>query len=326
MSNKGNDLNDFRFDNDDDDDDLFNDQRNDDFSFADDDDPIDPDSDIDFGIADDDIGGIGDDEFGGTGQERQGPSRIFIIIAAIFIIFLLLGFGILVGVLTGAIQPPLGAFEQTATAITNINATRIVQIAASQTAALDQANETATANALGGTQTAEAAELGVTQTAQAFNAGLTQTAESAGRDLTSTVMAQTAQAQGTQLAATSAAQTATAEAQEGTNVAQALTATTPGGAVPTTPSGGGIAIESVFQTATALANVLNTPTLEAFVPTAGAGGAVTSTPRVTALPDSGIFDDVVGSSGGPGILFLMAFGLVGVIAMARGLRANNNKK
>jgi hypothetical protein len=325
MSNKGNDLDDFRFDNDDDD--LFGDQRDDDFSFADDDEPIDPDSDIDFGIADDDdIGGMGDDEFQQTGGERQGPSRGFIIIAAIFIILLLAGLGLLIGVLSGAIQPPLTGFDMTATAITEINATRIVQIAASQTASFEQANETATAMALGGTQTAEAAELAVTQTAEAFNVGLTQTAEAAGRDLTSTVMAQTAQAQGTQLAATSAAQTATAEAQAGTSVAQALTATTPAGEVPTTPAGGSIPLESVFQTATALAGVLNTPTIEVIIPTAGSGGAITPTPRVTALPDSGIFDDLAGSSGGPGILFLMAFGLVGVIAMARGLRANNNNK
>lgn len=322
MSNRD-DLDDFRFDNDDDD--LFGDRGDDDFSFGDDDEPIDPDSDIDFGI-DDDIGGIGDDDdFGSTGDERQGPSRGFIIVAAIFVILLLLGFGLLIGVVTGIIQPPPGPFEMTASAIAEINATRIVQIAASSTAGVELANASATALAIDSTETAEAAELAVTQTAEAFNAGLTQTAEAAGRDLTSTAQALTVQAEGTQLAGTQAAQTAAAEVQAGTDIALTLTAGTQVVQAPTTPAGG-LDLDAVFQTATALANILTTPTIEVVIPTAGTGGAATSTPRAAALPDSGIFDDIVGDGGSPSILFLMAFGLVGVIAMARGLRSSNNKK
>jgi hypothetical protein len=80
---------------------------------------------------------------------------------------------------------------------------------------------------------------------------------------------------------------------------------------------------SVALTATSLALTLAPqPTQESL---ATATQAFVALP--TALPDTGLFDDVVaGGRDGVGLLALMAFGLVGVIAISRRLRSSNNKK
>ena len=94
-----------------------------------------------------------------------------------------------------------------------------------------------------------------------------------------------------------------------------------------TPGNG---LEAVNQTATAIAGAFLTATAQAVTP-----GAITVTVSsqqafptlaVTALPDTGLFDDVVsGGSGGLGVLALAVFGLVGVIVVSRRLRGVNER-
>jgi len=90
--------------------------------------------------------------------------------------------------------------------------------------------------------------------------------------------------------------------------------------------GGEVSLPAVAQTATALAQILGQqPTLEQ------GGGAASPTaegttfgPRPTALPDTGLFDDIAGGTpGGLGGIVLAIVGLVGVIVISRRLRANN---
>jgi hypothetical protein len=82
----------------------------------------------------------------------------------------------------------------------------------------------------------------------------------------------------------------------------------------------------VQLTATALAALLGqgggpTPTAEVLT-TPGTPAA----PRPTALPDTGLFDDLAASgSASTGMLVLMALGLVAVIVVSRRLRAANNR-
>jgi hypothetical protein len=100
-------------------------------------------------------------------------------------------------------------------------------------------------------------------------------------------------------------------------------------AVTDTPSGPSIDIGAVQMTATALAIALGQ------APTQDAGGGATPTlevigdtpvgPLPTALPDTGLFDDLAtGGAGGLGGLALVMLGLVGVIAVSRRLRVANN--
>ena len=103
---------------------------------------------------------------------------------------------------------------------------------------------------------------------------------------------------------------------------RALTATADAvAALPTVPPT--IAINAVAQTATALAQFLQptvsgeivaTPTVE------GQGPA----PLPTALPDTGLFDDLAtGNMGSLGGLVLAIMGLLGVIVISRRLRTAN---
>ncbi len=92
-----------------------------------------------------------------------------------------------------------------------------------------------------------------------------------------------------------------------------------------TPGGGGL--ESVNMTATAIAGAFLTATAQAFTP-----GAITVTvpaqivPNATALPQTGLFEDVVsGGTNGIGVLAITVIGLVGVIAVSRRLRSNNDR-
>lgn len=93
-----------------------------------------------------------------------------------------------------------------------------------------------------------------------------------------------------------------------------------------TPGNG---LEAVNQTATAIAGAFLTATAQAVTP-----DAITATipaqqvgfATQEVLPDTGLFDDVVGGgSGGMGILALAVFGLVGVIVVSRRLRSSNDR-
>jgi hypothetical protein len=129
--------------------------------------------------------------------------------------------------------------------------------------------------------------------------------------------------------------TATAFAQvdaDGTPIAQA-SSPTPDDTAPTATR----ALSSVQQTATAFALLFETPDATA-TPAGqddGNGEAIspiraTPTPVTgigggdTALPDTGLFDDVF--NGNPLMIFAAAFGLLGVIVISRGVRASNRKR
>ncbi len=88
-------------------------------------------------------------------------------------------------------------------------------------------------------------------------------------------------------------------------------------------------VSGINLTATAIANAFLNATQQAFTP-----GAATTTPvavqafptAATGLPETGIFDDVVGGGrNGIGVLALAVFGLVGVIAVSRRLRSVNDR-
>lgn len=95
-----------------------------------------------------------------------------------------------------------------------------------------------------------------------------------------------------------------------------------------TPGNG---LEAVNQTATAIAGAFLTATAQAVTPdaitaTIPAQQAGFPTLAVTALPDTGLFDDVVGGgTNGVGVLALAVFGLVGVIIVSRRLRSTNDR-
>lgn len=142
MSNRPNDFDDddFRFDDDDD---------NDDFRFDDD-----TGVDFDGGLGDDfdaDLPTLEDD----TDSEGRGPSRTFIIIAAVMIILFVVAIGLLIFLSRPSGPTP---FELTSTAIANQNATVIAQ-----------GLETST----------QAVILGLTETQNAINAELTAQAPTA---------------------------------------------------------------------------------------------------------------------------------------------------
>ncbi|MGB7338825.1 MAG: hypothetical protein WBC91_08045 [Phototrophicaceae bacterium] len=111
------------------------------------------------------------------------------------------------------------------------------------------------------------------------------------------------------------------------------------GTQPMPTQGESVSLSAVQQTATALANLFDaTPTQAAIVPTTqlGQGGGIAttvagvSTPNPgqgggdsTALPDTGLIDDVFG--GNPMVVVLIAFGLFGLILVSRGVRSANRE-
>jgi hypothetical protein len=92
-----------------------------------------------------------------------------------------------------------------------------------------------------------------------------------------------------------------------------------------TPGGGGL--ESVNMTATAIAGAFLTATAQAVTPGAE---VITAQPQqfptaaATALPQTGMFDDVVSGGSGLGVLALTVVGLVGVIVVSRRLRGTGS--
>ena len=259
----------------------------------------DPFGDDDFG--DDDLFGGGfdddDDPFAddyAESEESSGPSRTFIYIAgamiALFVIALIAL--VLITVVGGGITE----IEQTATAISIQNATIIAQGLATETASF---------------------ELGLTQTVQA--------------NLTATALAQPSDTPTPSPTPTVASPTPDlTEAAAFTFMTQtqtAIDAAATQAALPTdTPVGPPtIEVNAVALTATALASLLQ--------PTADQGGGAVATPTQegavgplpTALPDTGLFDDLAaGGTGSLGGLMLAVMGLIGVILVSRRLRAANN--
>jgi hypothetical protein len=102
-------------------------------------------------------------------------------------------------------------------------------------------------------------------------------------------------------------------------------------AAPTQDQGGGDT-SALNLTATAIAGNFLTLTAQAgptqeTIATQPAGGFGTAIPRPTALPDTGLFDEVAGGGrDGVTMLALAVIGLVGVIFIARRMRNNGNTK
>lgn len=281
------------------DDDDFRFDDNDDFDFGDDDDA--------FGRGlGDDLGGDdlppldddGDDDGGG-----RGPSRTFIVIAALMIILFIIGLGALGFFFIRGQGPSDAALTATAESGTIIamNATIIADTTLTAEAAL----------LFAGTQTQEAFDL--TLTAQAPTATPTDTPPP-----TIPTETPTPTLDATDLAAmafqTQMALTLTAEAQP---------------IIPSeTPTSPGISIDSVQQTATRLAELLISPTVD------GQGGGVIATPTQegsfvplpTRLPDTGLFDDIAaGGANGISMIALAFVGLLAVIFVSRRMRSSINK-
>lgn len=278
---------DFSFDDDD-----FS-QFDDDLDFPEDDFPSAPDADFDSDLPSDfDTGDSG----------GRGPNRTFVILAAVLVIIFVLGLGAVVFLFIQGQGPT--PTELTATAIVATN--NAVQILANQTAT-------------------QSSILGMTQTAEALRPTNTPTATATPQPPTFTPTPTV----DLTLSAFAAFQTQTVEAltlqaQSLTQTAIALTANVTSTPTPSpTQPGGAIDTTSVALTATYLADLFNqgggfaSPTVEG-----GTGGQVIS----TALPDTGLFDDVAaGNSNSMGLIALAAFGLVGVIVISRRLRATSTK-
>lgn len=316
MSNRDDD---FRFD---DDDDLFrSDGDNDSFDGFDDFEDNTDFEDVDFGL-DDDVS-LDDDE--DAEPAPTGPSRTFIIIAAVLILLLLVGVGVVLFSLLGGRRGD--ALDPTRTAIAQLNQTTEAQLQATDAQATVFFVETATAMSFTATPS------------PTLTPSLTPTPEV---DFTATAQAEAfaAQQQSINATSTALADLATQQSANLGGTAVALAGQGGGGddATPTpevdntllTPISG----SAVEQTATALVALLQP--LDNVTPTAqvGIGGALpTPTPiRATgttgggiggALPDTGLFDEL--GAGGPAVLIASAFGLLGVIAVSRSLRRRRRK-
>jgi hypothetical protein len=284
----------------------------DDFGFDDDDFSFDDDegttgaNDEGFSFDDEEFDFGGDDEefdFGGDDditfeeeEERRGPSRTFIAIAAAMIILFLLALGALVLFMFNNQGPT--DLELTATAIVATN-NRIAQFG----------QETATAAVFfAQTQTAQA-NLTATELARPTETPTPSPTASPTATLPPDLTEAAAFAMQTQAAFDL---TATADA---INASANMTATALASG-PTSPPT--VAINAVAQTATALAILLQ--------PTVGGDSQAIATPTIegqpptlpTALPDTGLFDDLAaGGAGGLGGLALAIIGLIGVIAISR---------
>lgn len=339
MGNKGNFDDDFNFD-----DDLFNNDteslrgsasKGDNFDFGDDDAPFDE---------GDDFGGFDDmdnnDDFGDGGEEPTRRSRVFVILAAIMVLFILLGLGGLIFFATRPTGPQ--PFDLTSTSIAQFNATQQILLVQTQTQSAQFAAATETAVPVNATSTAEAevaqteqAVLAVTQTQEAALA-LTQAAQPTATPTLDGAITPTEDGGGVvtggtpvgpaDATATSIAATATALSAGGIGPAltQTAIALTPGGGIATATQSGGLTANDVLLTATALAGTLSpqTPQPDGTLGTGNLGDAtrppIFPTPTGQ-LPDTGLFDDISGV-GSFGSMLLIAIGLVGVIAISRRLR------
>ena len=277
---------DFDFDDFGDDDFLDDDTDSDDFQFDDVQDEVGDDF--------DDLEGFGgemeDDFLEGDEEEvgeRTGPSRTFIFAVVAMIAVFVVGLGLIVALILNPPDTGPSPRDLSATAIVATN--NAIEVALAQT---DDAH---------------------TAVAEAF-AAATETALAATDTPTPTNTP-----------------TPTLETEEPTEeTSEPTISVAPGEDTPTmeadTPTPGVIDSEAVAGTATALALILQPVGTSTLAPgvTPGIGGA-TVTARATSLMDSGIFDNATGGIS-LGVFFLMAFGLVGVIAVSRRTRTTNKRK
>lgn len=308
-----------------DDDDLFGDFEDDtsgddfgDFGGFDDldDDELFPEDDL--GSLDetpDDLGDLDDAE------EEQSRSPLLIILGVVLIVLILGGVALLAFALVNRGPSP-----------TDITRTAIAQANATTEALLDATN----------TSSAATQSFFATATASSPTPSPTNTptpTETPDFDATSTSAAAENQSviQATQVALDATATSiqitvdaVSAAATQGTVTGAQVVGDDP---TPTQEGGGVITVSDVQMTATALAELFTEP--EPTDPGTGGvvdGGGFIATPisptgptGPTTLPDTGLFDDLAASGGGPGVLFLMVFGLVGVIFVSRRLRQSNRK-
>jgi hypothetical protein len=315
-----------------------------------DDDSLGFDDEFDLGLGDEsDSIDLTDEELQATAEKSGGPSRTFVFLAIMLIIVLLLGLGLIVALSLSNRGP--SPTELTSTSIAATNVVRIAQIAASETqGAIDlAATQTATAMFTASptpsptpTETLPPTEdFGATQTAE-FQA----TIQAADAVATQNVVASaTALQQTLQPSDLVTQQSGAVVGDVATTVPGEATQETSGEAPTTLPT---VEISAVQQTATALAILFEaTPTPEEITggtgigtPTGGetgtgetdtgSGAGETATETVSpgqgggeTLPDTGLFDDVF--NGDPALVFLAAFGLLGVIFVSRRLRSTNKQ-
>ena len=258
-----------------------------------------------------------DEDFLGEGEEFEevgaaaGPSRTFVIIAMGMMVVFIVAIILVMVLVLGQDEGP-SANELTAHAIETENAGTEAAFYATKTQ--EPIDATATAE-----EAARVIQLQMTEesiqmteaaqesaTAQFFFDQQTQTAaaETPEVEVTPTVdelaRLQTAQA---------LTETAAVETPEETAFVQ-----------PT------ISVDGVAATATAIAAALQTPIILTTPTELPRGDRFTPVPtaRATALPDSGMFDDVGGDTG-VALVLLAAFGLVGVIFGTRTLRTINRR-
>lgn len=302
-----------------------------------------------------DVFGTGMEEMPSLEEEpdRGGPNRVFIILAVLMILLFIGGLALVFVLITRETGPT--DVERTSTQIALLNATVEAQLAATQTQAVfvqqTQAAEIAIAQT--GTRAAEF----LTLTAAAFTDTPSPTftpSPSATLDPTQLALTDIALTDVALTAISGAlAETATAVAAQAIEASPTpevfVTATfTPEPAVtvivvtvegatvtpePPTPEPPTPTIEAtsplfaINQTATAIAEAFLEATRQAGgVPATPEGpqptpGFPTLAPSPTALPETGLFDDLAsGGSSGLGLLAIAIVGLVGVIVLARGLR------
>jgi len=258
-------------------------------------------------------------------EEKRG-NRTFVLLAVVMVILFVIGLLAVLFLATrnnGPSEP-----EMTAFAVETFNAQQVVYLGQTQTAAV---------------------EFGMTGTFIAQNPSETPTPTitipptvTPTPTIDSTVQAAT---QSVEMTMTALAITQTVGAmsqsqQETLIAAFTQTAAAFQTANPVTPTVGApatLSLDNVNATATALVGFFQTATAEALGlgqgggenGTPGAGASPTSEsfgPAPTAMPNTGIFDDIAtGSGGGVGVLALAAFGLVGVIFVSRRLRSHNDK-
>ena len=286
-----------------DDDDLFDEGGDDAFGDYDDFDDSGDLDDAGFELGDDDDIDLDFTDDDSSGRREGGTSRTFILIAATMIIIFIVGIVLLFVAISGGDAE----INITKTAIANLNATTEAEIFARQT---QQVLDT--------TLTAEAA---------ATQAALTeQAATQAAVDMTATAIAEANATTQAQLSMTEQVlgMTQTAEAEQ---TSAALTATFVGSGVTPPPVDTAVStpgdvdpLESANMTATRLAEIFTTPTPGGVGAETPVGGGPTQAP--TAIGNFGLFDDLTGGGGGPGILALMGIGLVLVIIASRMLRTN----
>jgi hypothetical protein len=287
-------------------------------------------------------------------RDERGTNPAFIILAILMIILFVVGLGVVLFLATRDTGPT--ELELSATAVVQFNETQMAFQAQTQTqsAIEQQLTQTAAFESLFLTQTALAASPTPTDT-PTRPPTLTPTPSPNPDELTATALIANVLTREVlsltppNLTETAAALTLTAlnftatptNTPTETSVAPTdlptLSPTAEPTLIVTSP------LDVVNQTATAIAGAFLTATANALE---GQGGGVVVTlepptpefgtplvtpqpgvtPVATALPDTGLFDDVIGGSGdGMGLLALAVFGLIGVIFVSRRLRSNGRK-